>query len=173
MMNSGAPMRSRLPNSARAYVYSKSPEAVGEVRLNCRRVIRGDGSRVTYCLAQVTHRVHPVPEPPPRYGAPMTTAVKAPFADASPAQIREAILPEDRPEFDRQWRDALNAAADALSLDEVHATLESWRRVAWLVTAHGPEGYRRMMATAEQTLRTRQSLPGAASWEQVKARFGL
>lgn len=89
----------------------------------------------------------------------MTTAVKTLFADASPAQIREAIVPEDRPEFDRQWREALNAAADALSLDEVHAMLESWRRVAWLVTAHGPEGYRRMMATAEQTLRARQSPP--------------
>lgn len=103
----------------------------------------------------------------------MTTAVKPPFADASPAQVRAALIPEDHPEFDRQWREALAVAADMLSLDEVHETLESWRRVAWLVTAHGPEGYRRMMATAEQTLRTGQSPPGSVPWEQVKARLGL
>ncbi|MGH3925452.1 MAG: DUF6247 family protein [Pseudonocardiaceae bacterium] len=104
---------------------------------------------------------------------PMTTAVKTPFADASPAEIRAALIPEDHPEFDRQWREALAIAADALNLDEVHDTLESWRRVAWLVSAHGHDGYRRMMAQAEQTLRTRKSPPGNVPWEQVKARLGL
>lgn len=103
----------------------------------------------------------------------MTTVQPVPFAGVSPAQIREAIPPEDQPEFDQQWRAALAAAADTLSLDEVHETLECWRRVAWLVTAHGLEGYRRMMATAEQTLRTGQGPPGGVPWEQVKNRLGL
>lgn len=100
-------------------------------------------------------------------------AVTTPFADASPAEIRAALIPEDHPEFDQQWRAALTIAADTLSLDEVHDTLESWRRVAWLVSAHGHDGYRRMTATAEQTLRTGQSPPGSVPWEQVKARLGL
>ncbi|MGH3913987.1 MAG: DUF6247 family protein [Pseudonocardiaceae bacterium] len=98
-----------------------------------------------------------------------SVAAKPPFADASPGEIRAALLPEDQPEFDRQWRAALVNAEAALSLDDVHATLESWRRVAWLVTAHGPEGYRRLMATAEQTLRTGQSPPGSVGQEVVEA----
>lgn len=98
-----------------------------------------------------------------------TTAVKPPFADASPAEIRAALLAEDQPEFDRQWREALTAAAEALSLDEVHNTLESWRRVAWLVSAHGPDGYRRMMAQAQETLRTGQSPPGSVGIEAIEA----
>ncbi|MGH3912568.1 MAG: DUF6247 family protein [Pseudonocardiaceae bacterium] len=70
-------------------------------------------------------------------------------------------IPEDHPEFDRQWRQALAVAADALSLDEVHDTLESWRRVVWLVSAHGHDGYRRMMAQAQEALRPGQSPPGS------------
>jgi hypothetical protein len=37
-------------------------------------------------------------EPPVSAGGP-------PFADASPAQLRAALIPEDAAEFDRQWRD--------------------------------------------------------------------
>ena len=40
-----------------------------------------------------------------------TSCVKIQSADASPAEIRETILPEDQPEFDRQWQAALAAAA--------------------------------------------------------------
>jgi hypothetical protein len=46
------------------------------------------------------------------YRAVMTAAESAPapgrppFADASPAQVRAALLPEDAAEFDRQWQDA-------------------------------------------------------------------
>lgn len=98
-----------------------------------------------------------------------TTAMKPPFADASPAEIRAALLAEDQPEFDRQWREALTVAAEALSLDEVHDTLESWRRVAWLVSAHGHEGYRRMMAQAQETLRTGQSPPGSVEIDEIEA----
>ncbi|MGH3932728.1 MAG: DUF6247 family protein, partial [Pseudonocardiaceae bacterium] len=61
----------------------------------------------------------------------MTTAVKTPFADASPAEIREAILPEDRPQFDRNFQRALDAAAATLRLDELERFLAHWRRLAW------------------------------------------
>lgn len=56
--------------------------------------------------------------------------------------------------FDRQWRAAMAQATEDLDLAEVTATLDSWRRIAWLTTANGPDGYRRMLATAEHTLRT-------------------
>lgn len=96
-------------------------------------------------------------------------AVTIPFADASPAEIRAVLLPEDHPEFDRQWRAALTVAADTLSLDEVKETLESWRRVAWLTTVHGPEAYRRRMAQAEHTLRTGEAPPGTVGSDVVEA----
>ena len=98
-----------------------------------------------------------------------TIALKPPFADASPVEIRAALLAEDQPEFDRQWREALTVAAEALSLDEVHDTLESWRRVAWLVSEHGQDGYRRMMAQAQETLRTGQSPPGSVGIDEIEA----
>ncbi|MDQ3600520.1 MAG: DUF6247 family protein [Actinomycetota bacterium] len=52
----------------------------------------------------------------------------------------EALLPEERPDFDRQYRRALEVAAESLTLDELHETLKCWRHVAWMtqsVPAHG------------------------------------
>ena len=34
----------------------------------------------------------------------------------------------------------MTAAAETLSLDEMHDILESWRRVAWLVSEHRQDG---------------------------------
>ena len=97
----------------------------------------------------------------------MTTAAKIPFADTSPAEIREAILPEDQPEFDRQWRAALAVAADTLSLDEVHKILASWRLMARQVSAQGPEAWRRLLSKAERTLRTGERPSGMVPMEEV------
>lgn len=94
---------------------------------------------------------------------------RPPFADASPARVRAALIPEDVAEFDRQWRDAMATATESLDLSEVHRTLESWRRVAWLVTARGHDGYRRLLAEAERRTRTGERAPGSVSLEQVKA----
>jgi len=56
---------------------------------------------------------------------------RRPFAAASPAQVKAALIPEEAAEFHRQWRDAMVDAADSLDLTAVQALLESWRRVAW------------------------------------------
>ena len=76
----------------------------------------------------------------------------APFAVTSPAQVRAALIPEDVERFDRDWRATMAKGTEELDLSEVMATLESWRRIALLTTATGPDGYRRMLATAEHTL---------------------
>jgi len=96
-------------------------------------------------------------------------AGRPPFADASPAQLRAALTPEDVVEFDRQWRAAMATATETLDLTGVHQALETWRWVAWLTTKHGPEGYRRLPATAEQRVRTGERVPGAAPWRQLHA----
>ena len=98
---------------------------------------------------------------------------RTPFADASPAQVRAALLPEDATEFDRQWQDVMARATRELDLTEVHRTLSTWRRVAWVTTATGPERYRAVLASAEQRLRTGERHPQATPWHQLKAELGL
>lgn len=99
-------------------------------------------------------------------------AVKPPFADASPAQIRAVLLDEERPEFDRQFRWALAAASESFSLDELRTTLQSWRRIAWM-THTDPEAHRRMLSAAARTLTTGERPAGSVSWDQVRAELGL
>ena len=96
-----------------------------------------------------------------------------PFADASPAQIRAALTPEDAESFDRQWSTVMQRATERLDLTEVHEALESWRRVAWVTSAHGVEVYRRTLRSAEERLRTGERGPGAVPWHQLRAELGL
>jgi hypothetical protein len=101
------------------------------------------------------------------------TATRPPFADASPAEIRAALLPEDQGSFDQEYRDALAEAGEDYHLDRLEQVLSNWRRVAWAVYAQGPDDYRAMLARAEHTLATGERMPGAVSWRQVKAELGL
>jgi Family of unknown function (DUF6247) len=94
---------------------------------------------------------------------------RPPFADASPAQVRAALIPEDIAEFDRQWNAVVATATETLDLSGVHRTLQSWRRIAWLTTANGPDGYRRMLARADRTLRTGELPRDNVPLDQVKA----
>jgi Family of unknown function (DUF6247) len=41
------------------------------------------------------------------------------FADASPAEVRAALIPEEAAEFDQQWREAMSRATETLDLSEV------------------------------------------------------
>lgn len=100
------------------------------------------------------------------------TAVKIPFSDASPAQIRAALLPEEQPRFEEQYREALQVAAETFSLYKLNATLECWRRIAWM-THSDPEVHRRMLANVERTLRTGEPPPGSVPWSELKERLGL
>jgi uncharacterized protein DUF6247 len=98
---------------------------------------------------------------------------RPPFADASPAQVRAALLPEDAAEFDRQWQDVMARATRELDLTEVHRTLDTWRRVAWVTTATGHERYRAVLTSAEERLRTGERHPRAMAWNHLKAELGL
>ena len=109
---------------------------------------------------------------PSRYGGAMTTATRVPFADAEPADVRAALLAEQRGEFDADYEQALQAAREQLSLRELDRVLTTWRRVAALVQAD-PEGYRRMLRTADATLRTGQPRAGSRPWHDVAAQRGL
>lgn len=104
---------------------------------------------------------------------PWPAAGRVPFADASPAQVRAALTPEDAAEFDRQWRATMARATEALDLAEVLETLDSWRRIAWLTTAHGHDGYRALLARADRALASGRPPADSVPWESVKLELGL
>jgi len=104
--------------------------------------------------------------PEPRRGAGLT------FADASPAQLRAALIPEEAAEFEREGRAVMARATDALDLTEVVETLHSWRRVARLTAAAGAEAHRAMYRRAAERA-TGQPVPADEALAETKARLGL
>jgi ribosomal protein L12E/L44/L45/RPP1/RPP2 len=94
------------------------------------------------------------------------------FADASPAQVRAALIPEETVEFDQQWREVMARATETLDLAEVLETLESWRRVARLTAAAGAEAHREMYRRAAARL-TGEDVPADEPLRRTKARLGL
>ena len=119
-------------------------------------VVVSYGSSVTAAAA------YPDPEP-----------ARRPFADASPAEVYAALIPEEAAEFMRQWKAALDVAAETYDLTEVFEMLNHWRLTAWMTTTHGPESHRRMLAKADNILRTGELPRGTVPWSQVKAELGL
>lgn len=91
------------------------------------------------------------------------------YQDASPREVRAALVPEERPDFDQQWRRAMAVAADSLDLAEVHRVLDSWRRRATITEHLGHSGYRDMLALAEERLRTGEPAPDSVSLAEIKA----
>lgn len=61
----------------------------------------------------------------PRTGDPL-------LPGATPAAIRDALLPEDRTAFETAYQHALTRARDELDLTELFQILEHWRRLALL-----------------------------------------
>lgn len=94
------------------------------------------------------------------------------FSDASPAEVRAALIPEEAAEFDLQWREVMAKATETLDLSEVLETLESWRRVARLTAAAGAEAHREMYRRAAATL-TGQDIPADEPLPRLKTRLGL
>jgi hypothetical protein len=130
---------------------------VDHVNVAGRRGGRDYPERVTAAAAEV-------PQP--------SGAGRSTFADATPAQVRAALVEQDAAEFDRQWREAMTRAMDSLDLAEVTEVLASWRRVARVTASLGADGYRDMLARTEWTLRTGERAPGAVPLDAIKARLG-
>jgi hypothetical protein len=93
------------------------------------------------------------------------------FADATPKQVRAALIPEEQVEFDQAWRAALAAAGESLDLADVFETLDSWRRVAWMTAASGHEAHRQMWRRAAK-LYTGEDIPAHEAFSVTKARLG-
>jgi hypothetical protein len=89
------------------------------------------------------------------------------FRDASPREVRAALVPEE-PDFDHQRRKAVTETADSLDLTDLFNTLDSWRRRATITTHLGHDGYRRMLTRAERILRTGEPEPDSVPLEEIK-----
>lgn len=79
----------------------------------------------------------------PRAGHPLAPG-------ASPQDIRNALLDEDRERFDSAYRAALVDARESLNLTELFKTLEHWRRLALLQSDRA--NYRRTVRRAAELL---------------------
>jgi len=88
--------------------------------------------------------------------------------------VRAALIPEEADEFDHQWRAVMATATATATLDltDVLATLECWRRIAWMTTANGPDAHRRMYRRAAAAL-TGHDIPTDEPLPVTKARLGL
>jgi hypothetical protein len=69
---------------------------------------------------------------------------------ATPREVRDALHPEYREEFDRDYRAALDEASESLDLACVLETVESWRRRCWFTRDR--DSYREAMRRAAELL---------------------
>ncbi len=90
-----------------------------------------------------------------------------PREGATPAEIRSALHPEYRAEFDRDYRAALVVAGQSLDLSAVHEVVESWRRRCWFTRDR--DSYREAMRRAAELL-TGEAPPADEPLAVTKAR---
>lgn len=93
--------------------------------------------------------------------------------EGTPAEIRDALTPEDQERFDTSFRRALDTAARTFTLDELDACLAHWRRTAASQAHMGYEAWRAMLAKADRILATGEPTPGSRPWSEVKAELAL
>lgn len=86
--------------------------------------------------------------------------------DTSPAAIRDALIDEEREEFECAYREAMTEAAETLDLTRVLDVLRSYYRIARLTQRQGVEAHRRMMRKAAEIERNGKN-PDAVPVEDI------
>jgi hypothetical protein len=90
-------------------------------------------------------------------------------APGAPAAIRDALLPEEVGDFDREYRQVMSEATESRDLTPVLQMLERWRRVA--LSSRDAQAHRRMLAAAQ---RLREGGDTATEpWDVTRRRLGL
>ena len=77
------------------------------------------------------------------------------------------LLAAELAQFEEQYRHALRVAAETFSLDKLNATMECWRRIAWM-THSDPKAHRRMLDKARRILAGEQ-FPSVSA-QEMRAR---
>jgi hypothetical protein len=99
----------------------------------------------------------------PRTGDPL-------LPGATPAAIRNAVLPEDQAQFDTAYQRALVTAREDMDLSELFRCLEHWRRVALL--QRDPARFASIARRAAERL-TGEPVPVDEQLAQTRRRVGL
>ena len=73
-----------------------------------------------------------------------------PLKGAPPSEVRAALHPEYREEFDQDYRDALAEAGRTFDLTGIHEVVEHWRRRSWITRDR--DSHRRMVRRAAELL---------------------
>jgi hypothetical protein len=125
--------------------------------MRTRRITAIDvvADRLTGVTAVNPFDVSPVPVLPP---------------ETTPAAIRDALIDEERAEFERAYRDAITEAAQTMDLTRVLDVLRNYHRIAWLTQRQGPAAHRRMLDKAAAILQTGTNPDGIPA-EDVRARI--
>lgn len=85
---------------------------------------------------------------------------------ADPRSIRACLTPTLAAEFDHEWEIVLDRVKQSQDLTDLHGLLNKWRHTAYLEMRE-PGGYYRMLAKAEEIMRTGQHA-GAVSAEDMQ-----
>ena len=91
----------------------------------------------------------------------------------TPAEIRDALIDEERIDFERAYHEALIEADRTMDLTNVLSVLRSYHRIAWMTQKQGVEAHRRMMAQVKHAMATGETPPGSVPWEELRAQLGL
>lgn len=91
-----------------------------------------------------------------------------PLPGATPREVRAALRPEYREQFDQDYRAALDNAAQTLELGDVLDTVEHWRTRAWIT--RDPAEHRRVVRRAAELL-TGQAPPEGEPVAVTEARL--
>lgn len=89
--------------------------------------------------------------------------------ETSPAAIRNALIDEERAEFECAYQEALADAAETLDLTKVLEVLRNYHRIAWLTQRQGAEAHRRMLDDVSHAMRTGQAPSGSVSEQDMNA----
>ncbi|MHA6617940.1 DUF6247 family protein [Pseudonocardia sp. DLS-67] len=89
--------------------------------------------------------------------------------ETTPAAIRDALIDEERAEFERAYREAIDEAAQTMDLTRVLDVLRNYHRIAWLTQRQGVAAHRRMLDRAAAILQA-GSNPDGIPAEDVRAR---
>jgi hypothetical protein len=77
-----------------------------------------------------------------------------PLRGAAPREIRAALHPEFREQFDQDYQQALAEAGRSLDLTGLHEVVEHWRRRSWITRDR--EKHRRLVRRATELLTGRE-----------------
>lgn len=88
--------------------------------------------------------------------------------DMKPAVIRDALIDEERTDFQRAYEAAILRARETYDLVPVQKVLANYHRIAVATQQEGAEAHRKLLAKAELIARTGKN-PDARPYEDVKA----